>query len=118
MTKIVHFAAKKSSPYHIHEFTLQEFNDLLSQFFHVNRFLAQSRPKEIFAIERELSKWRKWDIANLRNALPTRWISKMVYWITKLKSITPPQELSLEDFTFSQEIFEDTGSVVGFCIKK
>lgn len=109
---------KGISPYHIHEFTLQEFNDLLSQFYNVNRLLAQNRPKEIFAIERKLSKWRKWDIANLRNTLPPRWISKMAYWVTKLKSITPPQELSLEDFTFSEGFFEDTANFVGFCTKK
>ena len=87
-----------------HPFSAQGWKKVFSRYgFEVLEVWGIGRPKDMFALEGELKKWRAWDILGLRKIVPRTLISSLVRRISLHKGITPPQQLTYNDFPVSRD---------------
>lgn len=91
------------NPFHVHEFTPDELNDLLSRHFAHVRLAGQARPPEIYSLEAACGRVRGWDVLGIKRLVPRRFVSTVVAAIARWNGLTPPQKMPLSRFAFSAD---------------
>jgi ubiquinone/menaquinone biosynthesis C-methylase UbiE len=105
-------------PHHVREFKPQELKEILLKFgFGDIKIYGVSRPEDIYHLEDELKNIRKFDFLGIKRIIPRCLISSLVYFVAKAKGITPPQELTYENFEISENNLETSPGFLIICRK-
>ena len=103
---------------HIHIFTPEELKELLlkSGFDNIQIY-GLNRPEEVYKIERELKKLRKFYFVGFKKIVPRHLISLFIFLICIIKRIMPPQYLRYESFRISKDIINIAPGFLVVCKK-
>lgn len=108
----------KPDPSHVNIFTATEFKDLLLSIgFKDIEIYGLARPKEVYALEKKLQSIRKFDYLKLREFIPRRIISFLVYSISWLSGMTPPSRIKYESFKISKDDLDLATGMLAVCRK-
>lgn len=108
----------KPDPAHFHVFTAEELKELLLKLgFDSIEMYGLARPEEVYKIERELQKLRKFYFAGFKKLIPRYLISVLIFLICIIKRIIPPQRLKYERFKISKDIINTASGFLVTCRK-
>ncbi|TRZ48096.1 methyltransferase domain-containing protein [bacterium] len=103
---------------HVQVFTAEEFSNLLSAIgFKEIEIYGLGRPEEVYALEKRLQSMRRLDYPHLRKYIPRSIVSFLVYFISWMSGITPPNRIKYEDFKISKEGIDTAPGVIAVCRK-
>lgn len=105
-----------NDPYHVREYTLEEFKALLTPHFSTIRWYGRRQGHRLKTAERSMDAIRKLDPGGIRNCVPRRirhWIGGLV---SQFQGGPALHEIVPDDIEYSAEIAEDT-NLIGVCIK-
>jgi SAM-dependent methyltransferase len=103
-------------PYHVREYTQQEFSALLEPHFSTIRWYGRRQGDRLKRAERSMDTLRKLDPGGIRNCVPRpirHWIGSL---ISRLQGGPALHELMPTDVEYSPGIAEDS-NLIGVCIK-
>ena len=105
-------------PSHTHVFTAKEFSDLLLTIgFKEIEIYALTRPKEVYTLENRLQSIRRLGYSRLRKFIPRGIVPFLVYAVSWVSGITPPQRLKYESFKISKEDVATAPGILAVCRK-
>ncbi|UVT14218.1 MAG: class I SAM-dependent methyltransferase [Nitrospira sp.] len=103
-------------PYHVREYTADEFEALLAPYFSIIRWYGRRQGRRLMAVEQSMDRVRQWDPSGLRNCVPRpirHWIGGL---ISRWHGGPPLDEIVPADIEYGEGIAEDT-NLIGVCIK-
>lgn len=103
-------------PYHVREYTHQEFETLLAPHFSLIRWYGRRQGHRLKNAERSMDVLRKWDPQGLRNWVPRsirHWIGS---WVSRFHGGPALRELVSDDIEYSVGVAADT-NLIGICVK-
>jgi len=101
-----------------HGFLPQELKEaVLKSGFKEIEMYGLSRPPEVSHLESELKKLKKADALGIKNLVPRRLRPFLIYIFSKIKGITPPQQLNFESFKISKDNIETSPGFLIICKK-
>ncbi|MBK9306359.1 MAG: class I SAM-dependent methyltransferase [Nitrospira sp.] len=107
---------KPSDPYHIREYTAQEFMDLLAPHFSTIRWYGRRQGHRLRTAEQSMDTIRTWDPLGLRTCVPRpvrHWIGSL---ISRLHGGPDLGDLVPADIEYTEGIAQDT-NLIGVCVK-
>jgi ubiquinone/menaquinone biosynthesis C-methylase UbiE len=105
-------------PTYVQLFKAEELKELLLKIgFNRSQIYGLDRPEETYKLEKKLEKLRKFDLIGLKRFIPRRLISLLVYFVSKVSRIKPPQELGYESFVMSKDNIERSPGILAICQK-
>jgi len=105
-----------NDPYHIHEYTHEEFKALLAPHFSTIRWYGRRQGHRLKTVERSMDTVRNLDPAGLRNCVPRpirHWLGSM---ISRVQGGPALQDIVPGDIEYCQGVADDT-NLIGVCIK-
>lgn len=108
--------AVPSDPYHIREYTLEEFKALLQPHFSTIRWYGRRQGHRLKAVERSMDTVRNLDPAGLRNCVPRpirHWLGSV---ISRLQGGPALDDIAPDDIEYRDGVADDT-NLIGVCIK-
>ena len=108
--------AVPSDPYHIREYTLDEFKALLQPHFSTIRWYGRRQGHRLKIAERSMDAVRNLDPVGLRNCVPRpirHWIGST---ISRLQGGPSLHDLVPDDIEYHEGVADDT-NLIGVCIK-
>jgi SAM-dependent methyltransferase len=109
-------AFKPEDPYHIREYSQQEFQDILSPHFSTIRWFGRRQGARLKTAERSMDSVRQFDPGGIRNFVPRpirHWLGGLVSQLhggPTLEAITP------DDIEYKEGVAPDT-NLIGICMK-
>jgi len=103
-------------PYHVREYTLDEFRALLQPHFSTIRWYGRRQGHRLKTIERSMDIVRDWDPAGFRNCVPRplrHWIGSV---ISRAQGGPTLHEIIPDDIEYREGVADDT-NLIGVCIK-
>lgn len=107
---------KPEDPFHVREYTLEEFQALLAPFFSSIRWYGRRQGSRLRAVERSLDTVRRFDPGGLRNLVPRpvrHWLGSLV---SRLQGGPSLRDIVPDDIEYSQGVAGDT-NLIGICTK-
>jgi ubiquinone/menaquinone biosynthesis C-methylase UbiE len=103
-------------PYHVREYSHEEFRDILSPYFSTIRWFGRRQGARLKAVERSMDSVRQFDPGGIRAVIPRpirHWLGGLVSQLhggPALGAITP------EDIEYEEGVASDT-NLIGICTK-
>ncbi len=105
-----------SDPFHIREYTLDEFRALLAPHFSTIQWYGRRQGHRLKTVERSMDTVRNLDPAGLRSCVPRpirHWLGSV---ISRLQGGPALQDIVPDDIEYREGIADDT-NLIGICIK-
>lgn len=105
-----------TDPYHIREYTSDEFKNLLQPHFSTIRWYGRRQGHRLKTIERSMDTLRNFDPAGFRNCVPRpirHWIGSV---ISRVQGGPTLYEIIPDDIEYREGVADDT-NLIGVCIK-
>ncbi|OQW35080.1 MAG: hypothetical protein A4E19_01795 [Nitrospira sp. SG-bin1] len=105
-----------TDPYHIREYTLNEFQALLRPHFSTIRWYGRRQGDRLQSVERSMDALRNWDPAGVRACVPRpvrHWLGSV---LSRLQGGPALHEIVPDDIEYREGVAADT-NLIGVCIK-
>jgi len=105
-----------TDPYHVREYTPDEFKALLQPHFSTIRWYGRRQGHRLKTVERSMDTVRHLDPAGLRHCVPRpirHWLGSM---ISRLQGGPTLQEIVPDDIEYREGVADDT-NLIGVCVK-
>lgn len=109
-------AYKPEDPYHVREYTQEEFRAILAPHFSTIRWFGRRQGARLKAAERSMDAVRRFDPGGLRNLIPRsvrHWLGSL---ISRLQGGPSLREIQPEDIEYLEGVASDT-NLIGICVK-
>ena len=109
-------AYRPEDPYHVREYSHEEFRDVLSPYFSTIRWFGRRQGARLKAAERSMDSVRRYDPGGIRNLVPRpirHWLGGLISRLQggpTLGAITP------QDIEYEEGVAADT-NLIGICMK-
>ena len=105
-----------NDPYHVREYTLEEFKALLAPHFSTMRWYGRRQGNRLKTVERSMDTVRNLDPEGLRNCVPRsirHWLGSI---ISRVQGGPALHEIVPDDIEYREGVADDT-NLIGVCIK-
>ena len=105
-----------NDPYHVREYTHEEFKALLAPHFSTIRWYGRRQGHRLKTVERSMDTVRNLDPAGLRNCVPRpirHWLGSV---ISRVQGGPALQDIVPDDIEYCEGVADDT-NLIGVCIK-
>lgn len=105
-----------TDPYHVREYTPDEFKTLLQPHFATVRWYGRRQGHRLRTAERSMDRVRKFDSVGLRNCVPRpirHWLGSVM---SRVQGGPALHELGPDDIEYREGVADDT-NLIGVCIK-
>jgi SAM-dependent methyltransferase len=105
-----------NDPYHVREYTHEEFKALLGPHFSTIRWYGRRQGHRLKTVERSMDTVRNLDPAGLRNCVPRpirHWLGSV---ISRVQGGPALQDIVPDDIEYCEGVADDT-NLIGVCIK-
>lgn len=103
-------------PYHVREYTLEEFQDLLTPHFSTIQWYGRRQGLRLKALEQSMDRVRRFDPGSIRNLVPRPIRHLIGSLISRLQGGPSLGEIVPDDIEYRQGVAEDT-NLIGVCVK-
>ena len=105
-----------ADPYHVHEYTHEEFKTLLAPHFSLIRWYGRRQGHRLKTAEQSMDALRKWDPGRLRNCVPRSLRHRIGSWLSRLHGGPALHEIVPDDIEYGIGVAADT-NLIGICVK-
>lgn len=107
---------RPEDPYHVREYTQEEFHALLAPHFSTIQWYGRRQGARLKAAERSMDAMRRFDPGGIRNLVPRRirhWIGSL---LSRLQGGPSLRDIVPADIEYREGVAEDT-NLIGVCVK-